>query len=144
MPRRKNPSTPICAICGKPIEGKQAHAKYHDGECSKAAERRRYRNKKYYDKQRVESRAKWKFVRQCSECGGDFMPTTPKQSTCGDAACAKKRKRRMEKLRAQGIYQRDERENAFGEYLMADPWPELGSLPPGCVSWYSAQMMPCL
>ena len=144
MSRGKNHEIPICTICGKPIYDKQPHAKYHDGECANAAERRRYRNKKYYEKQRVAARAKWKFVRKCSECGKDFMPKTPKQATCGDKACFKARKRRMEVLRVQGIYQRDARENVFGEYPMPDPWPTLDTLPLGQVSWYSAQMMPGL
>lgn len=105
-------------------------------------ERARWREKQR--RKRTQTKKDWRQPRPCSECEKLFDPKTPRQGTCANLACIRTRKKRLEKLRAQGVYQRDRAVNAFGEYQMPDPWPDLATLPPGQASWYSAQMMPVI
>ena len=140
---------PICIICGLPIEGRQSHAKYHGGACQREVWRRESERKR-----KLQGKPAWKKKRPCSECGKVFMPKSPRQGTCGEEVCKYARKKRLEKLRAAGVYQKNEAVNSFGEALIPDPWephlegnvlwPGLDMLPPECRSWYQAEMMPLI
>ena len=133
---------PICTVCKKPIQGAHPTAKAHKGECYRAMERARWREKQR--RKKAQTKEEWRQPRPCSECGKLFDPKNPRQETCAKLACIRTRKKRLEKLRAQGVYQRDQTLNAFNEYQMPDPWPGMDTMPPGCVSWYQAEMMPLM
>ena len=91
-------------------------------------------------------------ARACSECGEPFLPAQDFHKTCS-TKCSQLRQNRMAR---EGRQRKREEQtkarppmptgqmNAHNEYMMADPWPTMDTLPAECRSWHQAEMMPCL
>ena len=101
--------------------------------------------------QNVQSTAPTKRIK-CAECGKEFLPAQKNHTTCSPECSRARSNRQARELRAKRrAAERDGKDpdhemlmNQFAEYMMPDPWPGLDTLPQGCSSWYSAQMMPVL
>lgn len=145
---KKKQNVKDCIICGKPIFGQRSDAFVHVGECKKEYDRRRekekYLRRKAREMEDPGAGPEWKKERPCCECGTPFTPAAPKQVTCCDPACQYARKKKLEQLRKQGIFQQDNATNHFGEYQMPCPFDKMDYLAPGCVSWYQAEMVPVI
>lgn len=126
-----------CAHCGKEFLPDRWNQKYcGKPECEKA------RKKKSQPASKVVAHGQIQCANEA--CKAWFTPAQSNHKTCcSDCSRAyqlqRARKNRAKKRKSVAGQDEDDR---LPEFTMADPWPDLAYLPPGQVSWYSAQMMP--
>ena len=126
----------VCEYCGETFVQKHPNNRIcGKHECKLAHKRAMSRLR--YSPAALDRRKKAKDVmpeavesRQCPQCGKIFTAYRSAKQACCSKRCSEARREDVQKA-------------AFLASV-EDPWPTLTTLPPGCVSWYSAQMMPCL
>ena len=150
-----------CTICGAVFQPRQPnHVLCDDPKCKAKARliaaRERYARGVKLPK------------RKCPICGVMFQPKRPDQKTCGTLSCsrrvgAKAREAKKEERHCAQCWApfkvdksstrkfccklcekewKDAQKSL--ETKIPDIWPNLETLPPGCRSWYQAEMMPVL
>lgn len=148
-----------CIICGETFTPYQHNQNTCSNFYCKREAKKRRAVARYNDTKRKEK------TETCPICKRRYAPKRDIQKTCGSAACvaALGRKSRQVKRHcafcstpfmadpmskqqhcSPGCKEEHQRREEWMKAAIPDPWPDLDFLPPECVSWYEAQMMPVI